>query len=221
MSMPSPSLPPKVPTQSLTLVWVALGVLVVALAIGGVVWKLSSKPAAEQTAEPKPESPKPEVKLAPSPAAAPEPPPPPPPEEPPPAAPGHAAAAAPSKPLLFDPRSQPKAPAAHRDPNCDSPCNGKETTELTSALGAKARQARSCYERALSNNTALAGRIEVGVRVSPTGSACSAVAGKDTLGDSAVSSCVLSRFKSGKYPKPTGGCVDLSVPINFKPAGAP
>jgi hypothetical protein len=219
MSMPSPSLPPKVPTQSLTRVWVALGVLIAAVVIGGVVWKLSSRPsAAEQTAEPKPEAPRVEARPAPAPAA-PEPPPPPPPEDEPPPPPA-ASAAAPAKPLLFDGHAPPKAPTPRRDPNCDSPCNGRETPELTSALGAKARQARSCYERALSNNTALAGKIEVGVRVSPTGAACSAVAGKDTLGDAAVSGCVLSRFRSGKYPKPTGGCVDLSVPINFKPAGA-
>jgi outer membrane biosynthesis protein TonB len=220
MSMSSPSLPPKVPTKSLTAVWVALAGLIAALVIGGVLWKVSSKPAPEQTAEPKPEAHAAEVKPAPAPVA-PEPPPPPPPEEAPPPPPAASAAPAPSKPLLFDPRAPLRAPTAKRDPNCDSPCNGRETPELTSALGAKARQARSCYERALSNNTALTGKIEVGVRVSPMGTACSAVAGKDTLGDSAVSNCVLSRFRSGKYPKPTGGCVDLYVPINFKPAGAP
>jgi hypothetical protein len=219
MSMPSPSLPPKVPTQSLTVVWVALGVVLAALAIGGVAWKLSAKPSADQSAEPKAEAPKVEASPAPAPPAT-EPPPPPPPEEEPPPPPAAPAAAAPGKTLLFDGHAPPKAPAVRRDPNCDSPCNGRETPELTSALGAKARQARGCYERALSNNTALAGKIEVGVRVSPTGAACSAVAGNDTLGDAAVSGCVLSRFRSGKYPKPTGGCVDLSVPINFKPAGA-
>jgi hypothetical protein len=219
MSMPSPSLPPKVPTQSLTLVWVALGVLLAALAIGGAVWKLSSSSSAERATEPQPEAPRVDSRPAPAPAA-PEPPPPPPPEDEPPPPPASSAAAAPGKPLLFDAHAPPKAPSARRDPNCDSPCNGRETPELTSALGAKARQARGCYERALSNNTALAGKIEVGIRVSPTGAACSAVAGKDTLGDAVVSGCVLSRFRSGKYPKPTGGCVDLSVPINFMPAGA-
>jgi ABC-2 type transport system permease protein len=30
----------------------------------------------------------------------------------------------------------------------------------------------------------------------------------------------LARFRSGKYRKPTGGCVDVSVPMNFMPAGS-
>jgi hypothetical protein len=62
--------------------------------------------------------------------------------------------------------------------------------------------------------------LEVAVRVSPAGTVCSAATSVDTLGDPAVASCVLTRFKSGVLPRPTGGCVDASVPINFKPSGA-
>jgi hypothetical protein len=41
---------------------------------------------------------------------------------------------------------------------------------------------------------------------------------KDTLADPAVTNCVLQRFRSGKFPKPSGGCVDIALPINFVPA---
>ena len=114
----------------------------------------------------------------------------------------------------------PNVGSGPRDPNCDGPCKGRESPELLSALSARARQARSCYERALSNNTALAGKMEVSVRVSRTGATCSADVLKDELKDGKVASCVLGRFRSGKYPEPTGGCVNVSVPLNFMPAGS-
>jgi hypothetical protein len=178
------------------------------------VWKLTRSPSDA----PEPRAGKAPVAAAPAPAAMPfsDPPPPPPPvaEE---AAP-HVNSSAPARLPTAKPQLVP--PPMKSDPSCDSPCNGRETAELLSALGAKAGQARSCYEKALSNNGALAGRLEVAVRVSPTGSACSASIGKDGLGDAAVTSCLLSRFRSGKYPQPTGGCVDVSVPMNFMPAGS-
>jgi hypothetical protein len=214
MPMTSPSLPPQIPTRSLApaLVAVAAG-----LAVAGiVVWKLTGSAS---------EAPAPKVAAraalpppAPAAVAAPEPPPPPPPDEPaaPPAAPGAISPGpAPAKPGFM-----PKASTVKRDPDCDDPCNGKETPELLSALGAKAGQARSCYEKALASNSMLAGRLEVSLRVSRTGTACSTSVGKDGLGDASVSSCVLSRFRGGKFPKPSGGCMDVSVPMNFMPAGS-
>jgi hypothetical protein len=216
MSLPTPSLPPQVPTRSLVpvVLVIAGGLVFVGLLV---VWKLT------QSNEPAPEAkkaaPAAAAQPAPAPAVAPapEPPPPPPPEEEP-ARPAvaniPAAGPAPAKRELT-----PRAPVK-RDPNCDDPCNGRETPQLLSALGAKAGQARSCYEKALSNNSALAGRLEIGVRVSRTGAVCSASVGKDGLGNASVASCVLSRFRGGTYPQPTGGCVDVAVPLNFMPAGS-
>lgn len=215
MSPPTPSLPPQVPTRSLAPVVLALaGGLVL---VGLVVWKLT--PASEPAPEAKKAAPAAAAQPAPAPAVAPapEPPPPPPPEEEP-ARPAvaniPAAGPAPAQRELM-----PKAAPVKRDPNCDDPCNGRETPQLLSALGAKAGQARSCYEKALSNNSALAGRLEIGVRVSRTGAVCSASVRKDGLGNASVTSCVLSRFRGGTYPQPTGGCVDVAVPMNFIPAG--
>jgi hypothetical protein len=216
MSLPTPSLPPQVPTRSLAPVLIALaGGLVL---VGLVVWKLmpSNEPAPEATKAPPPAAARPAAAPAAAPAA--EPPPPPPPEEEP-ARPAvvniPAAGPAPTQREL-----PPKGAPVKRDPNCDDPCNGRETPQLLSALGAKAGQARSCYEKALSNNSALAGRLEIGVRVSRTGAVCSASVGKDGLGNASVASCVLSRFRGGTYPQPTGGCVDVAVPMNFMPAGS-
>lgn len=176
--------------------------LVVALialgAIGGlVVYRSSGAP---------PPSPAP---LPPPRAAAPPPafePPPPPPE------------VAPEPPKAPEPLPvEPTKPAPKRNTACDGECAGKETPELLSALGARAGQARSCYERALTHNSALAGSLLINVRVGPGGDACSASVANDGLGDAAVSNCVVQRFRSGKYPKPTGGCVDVAVPIKLVP----
>jgi len=218
MSEPTPSLPPQIPTRSLKPVVFGLAGVAVAVAIG-VGWKLSQ--SSGETPAPKPEAsaPAPAPPPARDVAPAPEPPPPPPPEEEPPPPAAHTArgpAGEKTGPIARA-DSAPKQVPVKRDPNCDDPCGGRETPELLSALGAKAGQARSCYERALSNNSALSGKIEINVRVSPTGAACSATSTKNTLGDAVVTSCVLQRFKSGIYPKPTGGCVNVGVPINFTP----
>jgi hypothetical protein len=215
--MQNPSLPPEIPKQSLTPVWIGLGALLV---IVGAVWALSSRSPAK---EPKPEPAAAPAPVAASPAAPVEPtippptsPPPPRLEHAPPPPPAHAIPAGAAVPA--GPASSPVP--AQRDPNCDDPCRGKETAELLSSLRAKAGQARSCYERALGNNGALAGKLEVALRVGANGAACSASVANDTLGDAAVKSCALARFRGGRYPKPIGGCVDVSVPMNFMPAGS-
>lgn len=104
------------------------------------------------------------------------------------------------------------------DKNCGGECVGNSgvTPELQRNLQAKARQARSCYNRALSNNdTELSGRLTVNVRVGRDGAACRASIGADTLRNESVSHCVKKRFLDGSFPKPKGGCVDVAIPINF------
>ncbi|HTV17933.1 MAG TPA: AgmX/PglI C-terminal domain-containing protein [Polyangiaceae bacterium] len=215
--MQSPSLPPEIPKRSLAPLWIGVGAV---LALGGVLWGVL------------PSSSKPEPKAAPSVAAtseAPEPapvpaahvadpaPPPPPPLEhalPPPPRVGAIPAQAAAAPAAAG------AQPARRDPSCVDPCKGRETPELLSALRSKAGQARSCYERALSNNSMLSGKLEVALRVGASGAACSASVASDTLGDAAVKSCAVARFLGVTYPKPIGGCVDISVPMNFMPGGS-
>jgi hypothetical protein len=216
-SMPSPSLPPKIPTRSLAPV--VFGLVGFVVALGGGIWLLSRPSSEEKTPAPeapaaqaKPASPAPRVPAA----TAAEPPPPPPPEGAVPRSSKPPAMGAQIAPAKVD---APKVASVKRDPGCEEPCRGREPPELLTALGAKARQARSCYERALSNNSALSGRIEVAMRVSSNGTTCAVSAAKNTLGDAAVTNCVLQRFRMGSYPKPAGGCVNIAVPINFMPAG--
>jgi hypothetical protein len=98
---------------------------------------------------------------------------------------------------------------------CKSPCEGKETGPLLSALAAKGGQVRSCYTRALGNDPTLQGRMTVNIRVGVDGRVCSASVSKNALGSPTVADCVLERFRAGSFPPPQGGCVDAIVPLNF------
>jgi hypothetical protein len=203
VSPPLTSIPPKPAAGGRS--WLVLGLLALAIISAVLVWKLALQPSKEPS--PAAVVPKPAVARPPTPSF--EPPPPPPEEEPAPVAlPAPARATKPG----------PAAPAAPRRPTgCEADCTGTATAELQSVLRGKAGQARSCYERALTNNSSLAGSVVINVRVGPAGEACSATVGKDTLGDSVVASCVLQRFRTGPFPKPSGGCVDAEVPIHFVP----
>ena len=98
---------------------------------------------------------------------------------------------------------------------CAGDCSGKVTGVLTSALHAKARQGRGCYERALRQNPMLEGRMSIRVRVGQLGQICSARVASDTVRDPTVSSCVLQLFRGATFPPPNKGCVDVRVPLSF------
>jgi hypothetical protein len=172
--------------------------LLLMLAVAGLLWlKASREP--EPAAAPVAATP---AAAAPPPTA--EPPPPPPPIE------------EPEEPEPEPEKAAPEAKAAApRNTACSGECAGEATAEVRQTLRGKAGQARSCYNRALSQNSALSGKLLVGVRIGPAGQVCSASLVSDTLGDDSVSRCVLQRFRAGPYPKPTGGCVDVQVPISF------
>lgn len=98
---------------------------------------------------------------------------------------------------------------------CSGDCKGNTTPALQSALAARGAMARSCYNTALRNNPNLKGKMTMSVRVSPNGTVCSAHVSENSLGDQAVASCAAAKFRSGSLPPPTGGCVNVNVPLNF------
>ncbi len=180
----------------------AVAILLMLLLMGGLIyWKMSSneeEPVATT-------DPVPTATAAPTPTPD-EPPPPPPPEDA-----GKEAA----------PKKVAKGGKVYKGGGggCSGTCKGTASAALRSALRGKAGQARGCYERALRNNAALKGRLTVNVRIGPQGQVCSASVGSNTLGDPGVGSCVRQMFSSGKFPAPSGGCVDTAVPMNFVPRG--
>jgi len=95
-------------------------------------------------------------------------------------------------------------------------CSGEPNPGLQAALSGKAGQSRACYEKALSSNATLSGRMTVSMKINSQGNVCSAAV-KSDLGNPLVENCVLQNFRSAIFPAPKGGCVDASVPLYFKP----
>jgi hypothetical protein len=178
---------------------IAVGVIMLFLAGGLVYWKSTAAPkepeVVEETSAPVTEA-KPQQPLDNAP-------PPPPDEE--------------EEP----PKEEEKKPDASLQPRpigpagCSGECKGNATPELQSALASRGAMARSCYNTALRSNPNLKGRMTMSVRVSPKGSVCSAYVADNTLGDQAVASCAAAKFRAGSFPPPTGGCVNVNVPLNF------
>jgi TonB family protein len=190
-SIPPSSRPP--PTSGGGIYVVVAVVMVVAI-IGLVYWKLkgSDTPSAGVTAPPS-------VTTA-DPMA--EPPPPPPPIE---------------EPTAVVDAGPTRVATTNYSPCGVAKCGGAINNALSSAVSARAGAARPCYERALRVNSALQGKLTVSVRVDPQGNVCSASITQDAVHSPEVSNCVTGMFRSAKFPPPTGGCMDVNIPLNFTP----
>lgn len=95
-------------------------------------------------------------------------------------------------------------------------CTGTPAASMKSELQARAGNARGCYERALRQNPNLQGRVVVAVRIDQSGNVCSSSIAQDSVGGD-VGSCILPMFRGTHVAPPTGGCVDVTVPLNFTP----
>jgi hypothetical protein len=178
---------------------IIIAAVLMLLLIGGlIVWKVTASGEAPKektpvavatTAEPVLDSP---------------PPPPPPPEAP------------PEESAKPDDKGPKKVSSTGPNP-CSQACTGTATAALQSALGGRAGQSRSCYEKALSSNATLEGTLTIGVKVGPGGQVCSARVVADGLHDPGVSNCVVHRFMGASFPAPQGGCAEVNVPLRFMP----
>jgi len=99
-------------------------------------------------------------------------------------------------------------------------CAGSVTSDLETALAFRAKQAHRCYDQALTQDNTLQGKVQITLRIAPSGGVCSAGVTANEMGTPAVAQCVAGYFKStGHFPAPKGGCVDTAVPISFVPGG--
>lgn len=99
-------------------------------------------------------------------------------------------------------------------------CGGAASPDLESALAFRAKQAHSCYDSALANDSSLKGKISISVRIASNGQVCSANVASNDMGSAAVAQCVANKFRqTGLFPAPKGGCIDATVPMNFVPGG--
>lgn len=108
-------------------------------------------------------------------------------------------------------------PATTSSAHAGGACSGDVKPELVSALSSKAAQSRRCYEKLLSSKPSAQGSYLVSLRVNAKGKVERARLVTDEVGDPAMASCVLERFRSATYPKPRGGCADVNVPLRYEP----
>lgn len=105
-------------------------------------------------------------------------------------------------------------PAAVGPAPCSGACNGTATGALSSALRGRAQSAQGCYNRAL-RTSEVSGSLTVSVQVGPGGQVCNASLANDSVHSNEIASCVLSRFRGQTFPPPSGGCVNVNIPIAF------
>ncbi|WP_394825151.1 AgmX/PglI C-terminal domain-containing protein [Pendulispora albinea] len=99
-------------------------------------------------------------------------------------------------------------------------CAGAVTSELETALAFRAKQAHRCYDQALTQDNTLQGKVQISVRIAPSGNVCNVGVASNDMGTPVVAQCVAGYFKqAAHFPSPKGGCLDTVVPISFVPGG--
>lgn len=147
----------------------------------------------------------------------------------PPPPPAPSATAETAKPALTDapPPPPPEETAAEPTPSatakvatgggpCSTTCSGSASSALASEVRALGGRAKSCYERALRQNPNLEGHMDVALKIDASGNVCSASSSGGSLGGD-VGQCVAGMFRGKKFSPPNGGCVNMSLPLNFSP----
>lgn len=99
---------------------------------------------------------------------------------------------------------------------CPAVCTGQINDAIKAAAAARAGTAKKCYQTALEGNEGLAGEIDVQLRIGTGGEVCSASIVSNSTNSGKLAQCVRSKML-GTYPQPKGGCVELKVPVVFKP----
>ena len=79
-------------------------------------------------------------------------------------------------------------------------------------------QIRYCYQRELTKNPAIKGKIVIKFVIAKDGSVSSASKKTSTINNGAVEQCVVGRFMRMQFPEPKGGgIVIVSYPFTFLP----
>ncbi len=81
------------------------------------------------------------------------------------------------------------------------------------------RALKDCYERQLKRFPTLAGKISVSFEITDSGRIGQTDIVEDTMKNAEVKQCILSRARTWRFPKPSGGSVFVTFPFVFSPAG--
>jgi outer membrane biosynthesis protein TonB len=74
---------------------------------------------------------------------------------------------------------------------------------------------RACYNRGLAENPDIEGKIQLSIKVGPTGQVTSVAATKTGSLPESVVECVKARANSANFSAPQGGAAVVQVPVSF------
>lgn len=90
--------------------------------------------------------------------------------------------------------------------------------QIARVMSRNLKALRSCYESALKRDRTLKGKITIRFEILETGRT-SNIEFDDGMGSRDVVSCIKTRAKSWRFPRPEGGSVFVAYPIVFTPSG--
>lgn len=90
--------------------------------------------------------------------------------------------------------------------------------EIASVMRRNLKALQSCYESALKRDRTLKGKITIRFEIQESGRTAN-IEFDDKMGSSDVVSCIRTRAKSWRFPRPDGGSVFVAYPIVFTPSG--
>jgi len=93
------------------------------------------------------------------------------------------------------------------------------SSRIVATVRQRQGEAAKCYERALKRKPSLGGKLKVQFTIAPTGAVSAAKIVSDGLRDAKLSTCVLARLKSWRFPRPVGGPVTARYPFVFSAGG--
>ncbi|MDP2312110.1 MAG: AgmX/PglI C-terminal domain-containing protein [Pseudomonadota bacterium] len=95
---------------------------------------------------------------------------------------------------------------------------GLDRSQIDEVVKRSMSQIRYCYQRELTKNPGLGGKVTVKFTIAGDGSVSSAITKASTLANPAVESCINGRFLRMGFPSPKGnGLVIVSYPFLFSP----
>jgi hypothetical protein len=123
--------------------------------------------------------------------------------------------------------AQPAAPPSTTSaPVAAEKCTGSAPKELRRELTRRAGNVRGCYLQLLhaqidDGKPLSEGRFVIAVRISLEGDVLTATMAEAPFGNENFSECLLSTFRPRLDTTPEGGCIDVMIPISFKPKNGP
>ena len=80
-------------------------------------------------------------------------------------------------------------------------------------------EVKFCYEKELTRNQTLSGRVQVQFAITSTGTVATSMVEQSTLGNPQAESCIAGAVHRWVFPKPQGGIVIVHYPFVLKTAG--